>query len=144
MLWSNFPEFGFYRAPWSLFRELQREMNGGYEQVPGSQPGSFPPINAWANEEKITVMAELPGFRAEEIDISVLGKALTITGERKPQGANGSRLLKGERFNGRFSRSLELPYATNTDGVQARLLDGVLEVTLLRAEEDKPKKILVK
>ncbi len=138
------------RTP-SLFREmerLQREMDRLFETVYPARmrtAPSYPAMNIWANHEGAVITAEMPGVRPEDIHVSVVGKTLTLTGERKPdQLEEGARYHRRERGYGKFTRSIELPFRVQTEQVEATFDKGVLHIRLPRAEEDKPKKIAVK
>jgi HSP20 family protein len=90
------------------------------------------------------VTAELPGVTVEDINISVTGDTLTLTGTRqRAEMAEGNTYHRQERGYGQFSRSLQLPFRIDANGVEATFRNGVLSITLPRAEEDKPKKINV-
>jgi HSP20 family protein len=102
-----------------------------------------PPVDVYQNKDQFTVFAELPGFKKEEIEISLNGDTLTISGERKAEQKNGDQGFRTERFFGRFQRSLTLPAVVDTEKVKATYKDGILEVVLPKAEEAKPKQIQV-
>ena len=105
----------------------------------------FPAINVWANEDGVIVSAKLPGITAENIDISVKENTVTIAGTREPAALeDGQKFLNKERGDGDFSRTFRLPFAVNSNNVEAVFENGVLSVSLPRAEEDKPRKIEVK
>lgn len=100
-----------------------------------------PAVDVYQDKDQFTVYAELPGMKKEEIEISLNGDTLTISGERKQEATNeGSRI---ERFFGKFQRSLTLPVAVNAEKVNATYKDGILKVVLPKAEEAKPKQIPV-
>ena len=139
-----------YRIPtaWREVDRLQREMNRLFEDY---QPGrlrsaaGYPAMNVWASEEGLKVTAEIPGLNTDDLDISVVGQTLTVSGQRKrdelPQDA---RYHRQERGFGKFSRSIQLPFAVDVKQVEATFKDGALYIDLPRAEEDKPRKIAVK
>ena len=139
-----------FRTP-SLWREmdrLQRDMNSLFTQRSPSRlrtAPSYPAINIWANEDNQFVSAEMPGVRVEDIDISVNGDTLVISGERGsddiPENAHFHRK---ERGFGQFSRTIQLPFVVNAEKVEASFKDGVLIVTLPQIEAEKPKKISIK
>lgn len=140
----------YYRVPpmWRELDRMQREMNRLFEAYSPERfhraPG-YPALNVWRNDEGLIVTAEVPGVRPEDIDISVIGQTLTLSGERRPDHpSDGVRYHRQERFFGKFTRSLELPFPVNVDKVEATFEHGVLSISLPRAEEDKPKKITVK
>jgi len=128
-----------YTTPsiWDELNRMQREMRT--MAVP-----SFPAINVWSGEEGAVVTAEIPGVSSEDLDISVVGETLTIKGERKsPELAEGEHYHRQERTHGYFTRTIELPFPVNADDVTADLRNGVLSISLPRAESDKPRKISV-
>jgi HSP20 family protein len=139
-----------YRIPsvWQEMSQLQREMNRLIETYSPARlrpaPG-YPALNIWSKEDGLTVTAEVPGVTAENIDISVIGENLTLSGERKPDEVqDGTRYHRQERGYGRFTRSVQLPFPVDVKKVEATFKDGILLIHLPRAEEDKPKKIVVK
>ena len=93
------------------------------------------------------VEAELPGYKKEEIDITLENQTLTIAAERKYENKqeNGSKgdLLLHERRYSRFLRSFTLPPTVDEGSVSAKLADGVLTLTINKREETKPRKIKV-
>ena len=97
------------------------------------------------------VEAELPGFRKEDVDITLENQTLTISAERTEQGGDQNKgrqnqqgqLLLNERRYSKFLRSFTLPPTVDEQTVDARLSDGVLRITLNKREETKPRKIQV-
>jgi HSP20 family protein len=127
---------------------LQKEMNRLFDAYYPSRlrpaPG-YPAMNVWANDDGLSITAEVPGVSAEDINISVVGETLTLTGVRKPDElTEGSRYHRQERGYGEFTRSIQLPFPVAVNNVEAMFKNGVLAISLPRAEEDKPKKIAVK
>jgi HSP20 family protein len=95
--------------------------------------------------DKFIVRAELPGMKKEEIDVSVVGDTLTITGERKAESeVKDEDYYRCELCYGKFSRSVGLPTAVNAAKVDASYENGILEITLPKVEAVKPKKVAVK
>jgi HSP20 family protein len=139
-----------FRTP-SIWREmdrLQRDMNrlfNSYSPYRLRTAPSYPAINIWDKEDGQVVSAEMPGVRIEDIDISVEGDTLTISGVREvntlPEGA---RYHRRERGSGDFRRTIQLPNAVDSERVKASFNNGILTVNLPRAEADKPKKITIK
>jgi HSP20 family protein len=104
-----------------------------------------PPVNLWVGEKDAVLTAEVPGVHPENLDLSVEEDTLTLAGERpETPAAEGEETLRRERFAGRFSRTLRLPFRVEADKASARFKNGVLTVTLPKAAEDRPKKIAVK
>jgi HSP20 family protein len=127
---------------------LQREVNQlfdsygptGLRHAPG-----YPAMNVWTNSDGLVVTAEVPGVNPEDIDVNITGETMTLSGERKPDIIDESvRYHRHERGYGQFSRSLQLPFPVDVNEVDATFKNGVLYLTMPRAEQDKPRKITVK
>ncbi len=107
------------------------------------------PLRAWApaldvheDKDSFVIRAELPGLKREEIEVSLHDGALIISGERKfEKTEEGVEVHRQERFYGKFQRALTLPTQVAGDKVKAAYKDGVLTVTLPKAEAAKPKQI---
>lgn len=127
-----------------LRRELDRLFSTAFDEPRLQTPASYPAINVWTGEEGVVLTAELPGVTAEEIDISVVGDTVTVAGTRRPPELQANeRYHRRERGFGRFSRTFQLPCQVDADAVEAVFERGVLNISLPRAEEDKPKKIAI-
>jgi HSP20 family protein len=103
----------------------------------------FPAINVWDDRENFYVEAEVPGLKAELLDISVVGDELTIHGERPAEEKTELAYHRRERGVGSFTRVIRLANDIDAERVQASLTDGVLLLTLPKAEASKPRKIKV-
>jgi len=143
--------FGLYRTsnPWREFERMRREMDRVFNEFNRggrlSAAPSFPAMNAWRNEEGVVITAELPGVNPEEIDISVVGDTLTLTGSRQLEDLGENvKYHRRERGYGKFTRTFQLPFAVEADKVGATFEKGVLQILLPRAEAEKPRKISVK
>ncbi len=132
---------------WSVLDELTRlqdEMNRLFDFGGGVREASFPALNVWVSDDAMMVEAEVPGVDAEHLDVSVEDGLLTISGERmRSVQEKDVTWHRTERPFGRFSRSLELPFRVDAAKVTAAQRNGILRVTLPRAEEDKPRKIAI-
>jgi HSP20 family protein len=117
----------------------------GYSPVRTRIAPSYPALNIWSSEEGLVVNAEVPGIDVEDMEISVVGETLTLSGARKSEDLEeGARYHRQERGYGKFNRSVELPFPVDIDKVEATFKNGVLQISLPRSEADKPKKIVVK
>lgn len=136
----------------SPFHELNRIRNEIFRIfedpfAPFSPATSFfegwePNIDIYEDSDKISVKAELPGMKKEDIDISLTGNTLTVAGERKSEEEHKEgEQYRSERYFGRFQRSITLPQAVDAKKIQAAYKDGVLTVTLPKTEEAKSRKI---
>jgi HSP20 family protein len=109
------------------------------------------PLQAWTpaldvqeDKDNYTIRVELPGMKREEIEVSIQNDALVISGERRAETVSeGTEVHRQERFYGKFSRVLTLPTAVAGDKVKAAYKDGILDVTLPKVEEAKPRQIAV-
>ena len=146
---SDWPSYGF-RSPFEELDRMRREMNrlaGPQGSGIFSQAGAgvFPLMNVTEDSDKFVVRAELPGMKADEIDISVTHDTLSISGERKiPAESEDAKYHRREREAGKFSRIVSMPSPINTEKVEATSIDGILTVVLTKAEESKPKQISIK
>jgi len=99
-------------------------------------------LDVYEDKDNFVLRAEMPGMRKEDIDISLHDGLVTISGERKEETKKQeSDVYRSERFFGRFQRSFALPTSVNAEKVAASYKDGILTVTLPKAEEAKPKQI---
>lgn len=138
--------FGFGPAwsPWRDFSRMQNEMDRLFQSANDSYAPGFPPVNVYTREDQVIVSAELPGVSADKVDISVLDDTLTIKGAREVEDRpEGVTMHREERGAGEFARTLRLPFRVEASSVDAKFDNGVLEITLPRAEADRPKRIAV-
>jgi HSP20 family protein len=101
-------------------------------------------VDVQAGDEAYEVTALVPGLSAEDLDIEVLNNTVTIRGEFKSGGEDQTKYMVCELPNGRFSRVISLPTATDASKVEATIKNGVLSLRIPKAEEDRPKTIKVK
>jgi HSP20 family protein len=114
-----------------------------------SYSASYPGLNVWESSDRNSVLveAELPGLRLEDIELTVLGNQLSLSGERRlstdteSEAARNATWHRRERAHGRFTRTLTLPFEIDSEKVEARLRDGVLTITLPKSESAKPRKV---
>jgi len=133
---------------WDPFREinqLQDEMNRVFTNHRDRGAfHSFPQFNVSEGNEGIILTAELPGLDGKDIDISVEGNLLTLTGTKKAPALDEKDVfVKQERSFGEFTRTLKLPFRVEAEKIDARFRNGVLTLRLNRPEDEKPKKITI-
>jgi HSP20 family protein len=158
IFWENLRKEGFFMAivRWgsnpdeiSDFDRLRQEVNRLFNVFsPGTEPFAsrvYPALNLSDDGNNFYVRAELPGVKAESLDISVVEGQLLLRGERKiePEEQKAG-YHRREREAGFFRRTIALPARVDPGKVSASMKNGVLTVTLPRAEEAKPRKISVK
>lgn len=101
-----------------------------------------PAIDICEDENNLYLIADLPGFKRENIQIRYENRALTLSGERHQDQAT-ARFHRTESFSGRFERSFSLPIDIDIEKITAELKNGVLTITLPKQETVKPKQITV-
>lgn len=105
----------------------------------------IPAVDIAERENDFVVRMELPGVAKEDVKITMQNGILTVKGEKKQEKeSKNSDYHRVERSYGSFQRSFTLPTAVRTDSVEASFTDGVLNISLPKAEEAKPKQIDVK
>lgn len=134
------------RHPFSQFR---REMDELFGSILADAPGlpasrTAPPMNVWEEAEHYVIEAELPGYRLEDIEVSVLGDEATLKGRRMITDPEGATMLRRERQAGSFSRTWTLPASIDPEKVEASLTHGVLRVNLPKTPQAQPRRIAVK
>ena len=100
------------------------------------------PIDAWTGEDSFTIKAFLPGVNADDVEITFEGEELTIRG-RFPAAQEEVDFVKRELFHGEFERRLSFNVPVDVDGIEALFENGVLTLTVPKAEEIRPKQIKV-
>ncbi|MFQ3534347.1 MAG: Hsp20/alpha crystallin family protein [Aggregatilineales bacterium] len=101
------------------------------------------PIDAYMTDDALVLMADVPGLSPEDIHITFEGDTLTIRGEHKVNGEGRNYLLR-ERTVGKFERVLTINTPVDSDKIEASFENGVLTLTLPKAEAAKPKQITVR
>lgn len=138
-----------WRSPFDELELLRNRMNTLSRTLSGDIPhtrsaGVFPLINVTEDKDNYRVRAELPGLSADALDISITGKSLAISGERKiSEEDKEAKYHRRERESGKFSRMIELPDQVDGEKVKAQMTHGILTVTLPKAETAKPRQIKV-
>jgi HSP20 family protein len=102
-----------------------------------------PAVNVWERDDALLVEMEVPGVKSQDLDVSVAGGELSIRIARPDAVPEGVIYHRRERPTGAIQRMLRLPVEVNADRVEAQLRDGVLTITLPKAESAKPRKINV-
>lgn len=146
-------------ASWDMFRELdslRKEIDEAFRGAGLGRPfGStflapiptrrFPLVNFSDDDRNLYVDALVPGVDPKNIDLSVVRNSITISGERKPfEEREGQVVHRSELGYGTFSRTLELPVDIAPDKIKAVCKDGIIQITLGKAEHAIPKKIDIK
>ncbi|MDR7542685.1 MAG: Hsp20/alpha crystallin family protein [Armatimonadota bacterium] len=102
-----------------------------------------PEVDVYDGGEHFVVRADLPGVRAEDLEISVEGAVLSLRGERRPAEGRPEGYLCCERLSGKFARLVEFPVEIDASGVKASLRSGVLEIILPKNPAVRPRPVRV-
>jgi HSP20 family protein len=103
-----------------------------------------PPVEIYENEGELVFVAELPGFKRGEIEISVENGQLSLAGERRFEEQGSRNYHRNERWYGRFERAFQLPVSVDPEKIAANLKNGLLVISVPKREEAKPRQIEVK
>lgn len=139
---------------WQPFRELsmlQDRMNKLFEdflgergELEGPSPGWVPAVDIYEDKDRIVLKADLPGIEQKDITLDVEANRLTLKGERRlEKETREENFHRIERSYGSFVRSFSLPTTVDAEKISASFKNGVLEVTLPKKEEIKPKQITI-
>jgi HSP20 family protein len=130
-----------------MFREIDRfagDLWDSWTPTLIHEHGTGIPLDLVEMKDEMVLRAELPGFRKEDIDISLEGDELTLKATRKDvEQPEGTKTYLSEICYGEYSRMITLPYPVNTEKVVASFKNGMLEIKLPKTEESKPKHIEV-
>ena len=132
---------------WNDLFQTRREIDRVFDRffAPGTVNAPWAPaVDVRETKEAIEVVAELPGLRLEDVEVSIENNVLAIAGEKKQEVAEGSPEAEYhlvERRCGRFERSFTLPRTVDAGKISARFEHGLLTVTLPKAEAAKPRRV---
>lgn len=139
-------------GPLTTFRNVQEEMDrffddfftGGHKET-ALETGWYPAVDVLEDNDKFTLKAEVPGMTEKDVKITVEENAISIHGEKKEEKEEkGLHYHKLERSYGAFSRNFQLPSNINRDQISAQYRDGILEITLPKTTQSKPKIVEIK
>ena len=125
--------FNGYRSAWS---GLDQEINSLFNSALTDGATRSIPVDVREDKDSLLVTAELPGVAREDVNVELSDDVLSLTASRKVQGAEAEQTVS-------FARSFTLPYAVQADKIAAELKDGILRLTLPKAEAIKPRKIAI-
>jgi HSP20 family protein len=146
-VWPSRPTFD---GSFSDFDQIRREMLRLLDTATGdgaadTTAGVFPPMNITQDDDNFYLRAEVPGIKPAELSISALRNRVSISGKREiPREHDRVSYHRRERPEGAFDRSVTLPTEVDAERVEARYADGILTLTLPKAEQAKPRQIAVR
>jgi HSP20 family protein len=128
-----------------LFNEFMgRSLRGMADETSASGAWS-PAVNILEKEEGIVISADLPGLKAEDVEVTVDNGVLTIKGQRSfEEASEGQTYHRVERWYGSFERSFTVPNSVDPSKIEARFVNGEMSITLPKREESKPRSVKVK
>ena len=122
--------------------QLRREMNSLFNQR--EYASTFPLVNVYENRDAIIVDAELSGLSKEQVTVTYSDGVLTISGKRMSNPkVKDMCIVRKERSEGEFEKTIRIPTTVKSDAINATFVNGVLSITLPKAEEAKPKNITI-
>jgi HSP20 family protein len=138
------------RDLWDAFDGLRSEMDRALDPFRAPDASGLldrttaPAVDVVETDEDFVVVADLPGVKKDDIELSVTGTLLAIKGDKKAETQSDKRkIFRKETWVGSFTRTIDLPSDIDPDKVQAELKDGVLTVRVAKREEAKTKTIAV-
>ncbi len=126
-----------------LQEALERTFNNGFFSNSTCSKEGYPAVNIFEKDEEMVLVAELPGVKKEDLKIEVKGDTVRLAGERKIEHNKDVSYHRVERCSFKFDRTLRLQINLDADKVKAEYKEGLLVLSLPRAEVDKPKQITI-
>lgn len=141
-------------APVNLLTRMRDEMDRVFDRWfdrplefawPGNGKDWMPALDVIDSENEVTIKAEVPGMAAKDVNVSITGNMLTLSGQKdESKEEKGENFYVSERRFGSFQRSIELPDGVDADKVSAEQTNGVLTVKVPKLRSAKPKNVPVK
>jgi HSP20 family protein len=135
-----------YQELVAMSNRLQRTINDSYAPRTEDSLGAWaPPVDIFERQDHLVIRAEVPGVQKEDMDVRIENGVLTLHGERKQDPeVKEENAHRTERIYGSFARSFSLPTTVDASKVSATYKDGILEVTVPKAEAAKPKMVEIR
>ena len=128
----------------AMHTELSRVMNGLLEGNGRQEQAWVPTLDVWETDDSVHYAFDLPGLSQDAINVEVEDGALTVSATRKRElKQEGDKFYRFERRFGTFSRSIGLPQGVSEEDIKASYVNGVLEISVPKPEQPKPKRISV-
>jgi HSP20 family protein len=138
--------------PFQSLRRLSTALDEAFNTWPFGQEGEggaitsswYPACDVFEDQDSVKILAELPGVKPEDVKLSLENNVLTIRGEKKQQAEEQTeRVHRYERSYGAFERSFALPSTVDPEKISASFQNGILTVTVPKAERARPREIPV-
>ncbi len=133
---------------WTMWSELGRELDRVFRELDGrygpTVTGAWPRANLWDRGGELVLEAEVPGLAQKDIQVTATADSVTLAGERKLAAPEGYAVHRQERAPLRFQRTFALPVRVDLEKVAAQVRNGILTITMAKAQDAKPRQITVK
>jgi HSP20 family protein len=149
MAMERWRPYGSSADRWGNVSDIQTEMNRLFEGFFGRSSAAAgrawaPSVDLYETKDDLVLSMEVPGVRDKDVTVSITGDLLSVKGERRfEHDVKEQQFLHVERAYGKFERLVQLPIPVQADKVKASYRDGLLEITLPKTEDIKPKEIKV-
>jgi HSP20 family protein len=149
MAFIRFADRPTFRNPWAEFERIRQgldELSRNYAEKGKVQNRAnvYPALNIYEETDRLIITAELAGVKALDLDLSLVGETLTLQGKRdNKQQENGVSYHRREIESGSFSRAITLPIKVDAEQIEAKLSNGILTITLMKASAVTPRQIKV-
>jgi HSP20 family protein len=127
----------------NLQRTLDAFRTSNWLESGPSGGGAHPPLNVFRRGGDFIIIAEVPGVKKSDLNVEVKDNTIRISGGKSVNYPEKASLHRRERLSGRFDRAITVPVQIDPDSVRAECRDGILVLSLGRAEKDKPRSIKI-
>lgn len=138
-----------YNDPLSVLENVLNQLESKYDRkinaykVPSDPEAWIPSAEVWETEKTVNISLDVPGILPNEIDVQAEGDNLVVRGERKFVVDENKKYQRKEKVYGRFYRAFEIPVQVDRENISASYKNGVLEITLPKSAEVKPKQVKI-
>lgn len=140
----RFPSYSYRNEIADFEHEVERVFSNAFPSVVETQSTAAPALNIVESGDQTVIVAEIPGVQKEDVKLSVEKDVLTIHANRKSNALpEKATWLRNEIRTGDFNRSVRLPKGTDSEKISAELTNGILKVTVPKAEAVKPREIRI-
>ena len=130
----------------AIFDQLMNKQFPNFQEEVGVSfnKGAYPKVNVYEHDDKISIVAEIPGLDKKNVSVDVEDQILTISGDKHGFDTEGGKCITRELKQSSFKRSFNLGEHLNGDDISAIFKDGMLEILIPKKEPEKPKKKFIK
>lgn len=133
-----------FEALFSFQRALENRLSSDWLGNATAGTGSYPPVNLFQRGDDLVVIIELPGVNRDDLNIQAKDNRIRIAGRKDVNYPEQASAHRRERLSGEFDRTVSLPIQIDPDGIKAEYSDGLLALSIPRAERDKPRTVQIR